>query len=60
MGNKCILCQEEAEIKVSFYEGDEVRSFYVCKNCGEYVAYRFLYLDRKIKKMEIEKEESDN
>jgi protein-arginine kinase activator protein McsA len=56
MSNKCLLCQKEAKIKVSFYEGDETKTFYVCKNCAEYIAYRFFYLDEEIEKMEMEKE----
>jgi protein-arginine kinase activator protein McsA len=55
MSNKCLFCQKEAEIRVSFYEGGEAKSFYVCKSCAEYVAYRFFYLDKEIKKMEMER-----
>jgi|GEM_PF-5816580 len=59
MSNKCLLCQEEAQIKVSLYEEDKIKTFYVCKNCAEYVSYRFLYLDRGTKKIEMEKEEEN-
>jgi protein-arginine kinase activator protein McsA len=59
MGGRCLLCQNEAQIKVSIYEGGEKKSFYVCRECGEYIAYRFFYLDREIEKMEMEKEGED-
>jgi protein-arginine kinase activator protein McsA len=56
MGNKCILCQAEAEVRVSFYEGGNVKVFYVCKVCAEYMVYRFLYLERYVERMEMERE----
>jgi protein-arginine kinase activator protein McsA len=59
MSNKCLLCHKEAEIKVSFYEREEVKSFYVCKGCAEYVVYRFLYLDKEVEGVRLEREEED-
>jgi protein-arginine kinase activator protein McsA len=60
MSDKCLLCQNEARIRVSFYREGEVKSFYVCKECAEFVVYRFLYLDKEVEGVKLEKEGEDD